>query len=500
MEKSELRLLIEEEIEKLLEISENYIAKDIGLHEMEKGILKQLLNLGLVLLEYIIKRKLTQLNNYRIELGAYKKTGTKSRNYLSLFGKLKIVRPSYWSKEKGQFFKLDEILKLPRDNYWSYNIQKMVGTNSTETDFRESIRLLNDLLDLGLSGKGSQRNVDRLGCHVEEFYDLTSYQCEEEGEHFMCSFDGKGVPKIKPALSIRGNPKERLSRGEKRGIKQMATVSVIASFTAKQSKQRGFESILLGLMGQEEPMYSLKKEEGLSIKSSKPIKQTDNKMYKNIHRRGFLADQEKAIEYGILELKARMKDSKSRFVVPIDAGIGLEKKVLSCIKKHQLKSKFAGIVLDIVHVSEYVWEAGTAIFGEHSKFRRTWVRNTLEMLLKGNVGKVIEELKLHRDKTNLTKNKKKQLDTTITYFTNHQHKMNYDWFLKKGYPISSSIVESTCKHLIKDRMEQSGMRWSSQGAQDMMDLRAVKINGDINELMDFVIKKDRKVCITKIAA
>jgi len=247
MEKSELRLLLEEEIEKLLEISEGYIIKDSGLHEMEKGILQQLLKLGLLLLEYIIKRKLSQLNNYRIELSAYKKTGTKSRNYLSLFGKLKIVRPSYWSKEKGQFFKLDELLELPRDSYWSYNIQKMVGSNSTETDFRESVRLLNDLLDLGLSGKGSQRNVDRLGCHVGEFYDLTSYQWEEEGQHFMCSFDGKGVPKIKPALSIRGNPKERLSRGEKRGVKQMATVSVIASFT---SKQRDYASILLGLMGQ----------------------------------------------------------------------------------------------------------------------------------------------------------------------------------------------------------------------------------------------------------
>jgi hypothetical protein len=72
--------------------------------------------------------------------------------------------------------------------------------------------------------------------------------------------------------------------------------------------------------------------------------------------------------------------------------------------------------------------------------------------------------------------------------------------LKKGYPISSAIVESTCKHLVKDRMEQSGMRWSSQGAQNMMDLRAVKINDNMTEFMAYVIEKDRKVNLTKRAA
>lgn len=488
MEKDELRKIVEEEINQLFTMSETYVKSEEPIHKIEKGILKQLLQIGLLLLKQIIILKLGQLSNYEINIKGYKSIGKTPRKYLSLFGELEIQRPGYWKKEEGQFYKLDEIMKMPKDTNWSYNIQQLVGTSSTETDFRESVRILNDLLQLGLSGKGSQRNVDRIGHHVEQFYDQTTYQSEEEGEYFMCGFDGKGVPKIKSALSTKGNPKERLARGEKKGVKQMATVSVVASFT---SKQRGFESILKGLLGVETRV------ENESGKSGRP---TDNGWYKNIHRRAFLADQEKAVEYGIIELKARMTNPKSRFVVPIDAGIGLEDKVLASIKKHKLKSRFDGIVLDIVHVSEYVWECGTAIFGEKSKFRRPWVKETLKLLLQGKVLQVIEELKLHRDKTTLSDNKIRQLQKTITYFTNHQHKMNYDWFLKKGYPISSSIIESTCKHLIKDRMEQSGMRWSSNGAQNMMDLRAVKINGDMNQFIDFVIEKDRKVNCFKIAA
>lgn len=491
MEKSELRIKIEEEIDKLIGLSDCYIKEEIGIHEIEKGIMSQLLSLGLLLLKYIIKGKLSKMGGYELGVKSYKSIGVKSRKYLSLFGMLKFERPGYWCKEEGQFFKLDEVLQLPRGVYWSYNIQKLVGKSSTEVDFRESVSMLNELLSLGLSGKFSERNTYRLGEYVDGFYNRSHDKLEEEGLHFMCGFDGKGVPKIKPALRIRGNPKERLSRGEKRGVKQMATVSVTASFT---SQQRTVKSIIRGLLGEE--VSELEKRSN----GSKKEKETDNRFYKNIHRRGFLADQEKAIEYGIKELKSRMTNSKSRFVVPIDAGVGLENKVLECIKKYKLKSRFDGIILDIIHVSEYIWESGTAIYGEQSKFRRPWVKRILQKILESKTEEVIEELEQHRDKTTLTDNKKKQLTKAITYFTNHKHKMNYQCFLKKGYPISSSIIESTCKHLVKDRMEQSGMRWSSKGAQNMMDLRAVKINSDMVDFINYVIEKDRKVNVFKMVA
>jgi len=491
MEKRKVEDKIREEIEKLLDLSDSYIGKDIGVHEMESGILAQLLKLGLAILKVIISQKLHQLGAYEVADEFYKSTGKKPRKYLSLFGVLTIIRPSYWSEDLGEFHKLDEHLKLPKGSYWSYNIQNLVGISSSETDYRESVGIMNALLDLGLSGKSSERNAERLGEYVDEFYDLNSYQEEEDGQFFIAGFDGKGVPKIKPALELRDNPKERLARGEKKGIKQMATVSVTSSFTPEK---RTAESIITGLMGREKTENS---QEHLKVL---PKKKTDNKMHKNIHRRAFLANQEKAIEYGIIDLKARMTNPKSRFIVPIDAGIGLEDKVLAMIKKYKLKSKFDGIVLDIVHVSEYVWDAATAIFGEKSKLRRVFVREMLEDLLKGKTEEVIEYLKQNRDKTNLTSNREKQVNKTITYFTNHKHKMNYQWFLKKGYPISSSIIESTCKHLVKDRMEQSGMRWSSSGAQNMMDLRSVKINNDMAEFIEFVIQKDRKVNLSKIAA
>ena len=42
--------------------------------------------------------------------------------------------------------------------------------------------------------------------------------------------------------------------------------------------------------------------------------------------------------------------------------------------------------------------------------------------------------------------------------------MKYDEYLAAGYPIGSGVVEGACRHLVKDRMEQTGMRWRIAGA------------------------------------
>ncbi len=56
--------------------------------------------------------------------------------------------------------------------------------------------------------------------------------------------------------------------------------------------------------------------------------------------------------------------------------------------------------------------------------------------------------------------------------------MRYDAYLAQGWPIGTGVVEGACGHLVKDRMEQAGMRWTPEGAQAILDLRAVRLNGD----------------------
>ena len=494
MEKSWIKEQLEKKFNELLALSDGYIEAPATLHEIEKGLLSQLLSIGLLLLRYIIGNKLKRSKAYEFELDGpaeCQSKGNKTRRYLSLFGWLSIERPSYWIDGIGVVYKLDEYLQLPQGSYWSYNIQELVGESASENDFRESVHLFNKLLGLDLRWESSARNAIRLGEHVEAYYKANQAEAQPEAVCFSASFDGKGVPKVKVPKAQDGNPKARRKKGEKNGTKQMATVSVTSSF---EPKQRSVEAIVNGLLGQERQP---------AVKQEQPEQAGQPKgkgWHQDIHRRAFLGDQDKAVDYGIKDIKNRIGHANSRFVVPIDAGIGLEEKVLAAVKKYGLENAFGGIILDIIHVSEYVWLAATAVFGEQSKLREPWVRDMLTDLLNSKTQKVIDDLEAIRDKTKLSKSKRAKVSTAITYFTNHKHKMDYLAFIEKGYPISSAMAESTCGHLVKERMEQSGMRWSSNGAQMVMDLRAVKLNGDIEGLMQFVIGSERKIGLRKMAA
>lgn len=457
---------------------------------MERGILDGLLKLGYELLSHVIKSKsklLSEKSDENENLKHLEKKGEKERKFLSIFGQMSIERHLRWNKTQGVYYELDELLELP-PKQWSYNLQEWVGENASENNFAESVKLLNKVLRLNLSGKSSQRNVDSLGPYVDSYYESLPKEAEKESICFSASFDGKGVPKIVEKQVREGNPKKRLSPGEKKGKKQMATVSVTSTF---YPKERTKASILKALV--ESNSGKVEKQE------EQKANQNENRWHQKIHRRAFLDNQAKAITYGLDDIRLRMVNPQSRFVVPIDGGIGLESKVLSYVKKHKMEEQFDGIIIDIIHVSEYIWDVATSLFGTESTIRTDWVRKMLEDILDSKIGLVLSDLKLIRKKGTLTASQRTQLDKTIRYLKNHGHNMDYKCFIEKGYPISSALAESTCGHLVKDRMEDSGMRWSSQGAQNMMDLRAVKLNEDMDSFMDFVVKQQRKELLNSAA-
>ena len=65
---------------------------------------------------------------------------------------------------------------------------------------------------------------------------------------------------------------------------------------------------------------------------------------------------------------------------------------------------------------------------------------------------------------------------TVGYYQRNRAYMRYEEYLVCGWPIGTGVVEGACGHLVKDRMEQAGMRWTQDGAQGVLDLRAIRLN------------------------
>jgi hypothetical protein len=58
---------------------------------------------------------------------------------------------------------------------------------------------------------------------------------------------------------------------------------------------------------------------------------------------------------------------------------------------------------------------------------------------------------------------------------NNLERMRYDEYLAAGYPIASGVIEGACRHLVKDRMERTGMRWREPSAGAMLYVRALEV-------------------------
>ena len=123
---------------------------------------------------------------------------------------------------------------------------------------------------------------------------------------------------------------------------------------------------------------------------------------------------------------------------------------------------------------------------------RKWVYEHLVSILQGRVGRVIGGLKQIRTKRNLNKTKYKALSKVIKYFENHKKWMRYNEYLKAGYPIGSGVVEATCGHTVKDRMEGSGRRWSIKGAESTLLLRSIYTSKDWHNYWQFHMLLERK--------
>ena len=129
-------------------------------------------------------------------------------------------------------------------------------------------------------------------------------------------------------------------------------------------------------------------------------------------------------------------------------------------------------ILDILHVSSYIWRAAK-VFYPQREHQEAFARDRLLRMLQGDVHKVVAGLRQMATKRRLKRKGREDIATVCGYFEKHAHRMHYDEYLAAGYPIATGVIEGACRHLVKDRMERSGMRWRLAGAQPMLHVRAV---------------------------
>jgi hypothetical protein len=458
-------------------------AERLEAHEMERGIFARILALGRTLMKlYFSRRGTGDVGAAIIETGGRvlkRSKGLFERVYFSIFGKLEVPRTRYRARAGASLFPLDRQVNLPERCY-SYVLQQMAERLDADMPFGEGSKYLEEFFGLELSESVLIDLAKDAAEEYDAYYETRRPPAaESEGEIQVVSFDGKGVPMIrKEAVKL----KARLGKGEKRQRKKEALVGV--GYTVDPNPRYAAE-LAESLV---DPEAARARREAQGVREDPPRAQ-------NIRRLARLGIPKKEVVSRIhADAERRDPEHQRPLAVLVDGAACLE-----ALAREQFTS-WAAIyfILDVIHVVEYLWGVANSLFGEKTEAGRSWVQKKLTQILEGRVGYVIGGLRQtlakgtqKKSKRKLKKTQQDSLNKAITYFENHRDLMQYDEYLAAGLPVATSIVESSCGTLVKNRMEGSGKRWGIEGADAVLKLRSLKMSND-NDLPDFTRFRARR--------
>ena len=147
------------------------------------------------------------------------------------------------------------------------------------------------------------------------------------------------------------------------------------------------------------------------------------------------------------------------------------------------------VLIDYIHVSGYLGKAAAALHPGDPATAGEWADGQLLRVLHGPAKAVAATLASVARKTRANPRKRDldltDLDRAITYLTSNCKHMRYDKALEKGWPIATGMIEGACRFVIEDRFGITGARWSPDGAETILKLRAVVVNGDLDDYMNY---------------
>lgn len=451
------------------------------IHKIEEGIFFRLLALGAIFLKEAIAQKGTGktkeiVKNKDKEIVPFHKIS--KILYKSIFGSITIFRAYYWEYRKKGIAPLNEQLNLPENNR-SYLLDKWVQAGVADQAYHKAIANIKDLFKIPISKQAQEEVTRKISKDTTVYYKKKTNLSEEEGSVIIVSTDCKGVamvPKERPE-----KPKENVRRGKgskKKGLRKDAVVTTDYSINPSPRTAEDVIETLMVVNGEKK-----------NIKKKKAHKEGP----KNKRVVATMNGKEQAFQDLADRVKARDHTESIPLFLLIDGEKALETGLLKEFKKRKWKKRIKGVCLDIIHAVEYLWEAGTVLYGEKNPKRTVWVRKKLVEILDNKIGYVIGTLRQHINKRkSLSNSKTKILKKVIRYFENHKHMMCYKKYLEQGFPIATGVIEGACGSLVKNRMDCAGMKWTKEGANAVLGMRGIKQNGYWEEYWDYFIQEEKK--------
>lgn len=396
------------------------------------------------------------------------------RGLSTVFGEVRVQRAGYGAAGVESLHPLDAELNLPSEEY-SLGVRRLAAESAAQVSFEATVARLEQETGKPIGKRQVEELVARAGVDFDGFYAQRLPAAGGTSSSILAlSADGKGVVMLprdlregtrKAAQSQGRKFDKRLAKGEKRNRKRMATVAAVYTVAPYV---RSPEQIVRTLAPHREPAAP-----------RPPVE----------HKRVW-ASLEKSPEEVLGEAFAeglRRDPKREKTWVGLVDGNATQLELLETLaRRHGIKLT---IVLDVMHVAEYLWSASTAFNEEASRRRELWVSERLLNVLRGRAAQVAAGMRRSATLRGLSADQRQTVDAAARYLLNHQHYMHYDRYLAAGMPIATGVIEGACRHLVCDRMDGAA-RWSLTGAEAVLRVRALRSSGDFEHYWTYHVAQE----------
>lgn len=402
-----------------------------------------------------------------------------SRTLESLFGTVQVERLGYGTPGQESLHPLDAALNLPKELY-AHALRKKVAAEAARSSFEEVVEALTE----HTGAQGPKRQAEALCQQAAQDFDAFYAQRRAPpqeppaaaGSIVVLTTDGKGVPMRKEALRPQTRKaaeasthklRTRLSKGEKRHRKRMATVASVYSIAPYVRSADAWVRELA-------PMHE--------VRTARRPPPQGKRVWASVRK----APQAVIAEM-FDEAHGRDPEGTRPWVVLVD---GQEHQLRLLRQEIKRRSVAVTLILDLFHVLEYLWAAAFAFHAEGSAEAELWVRTQLLALLRGRASRVAAAMRRSATGRAFTASKRAAVDKCADSLLKYRDMLRYDQYLAAGSPIGTGVIEGACRYLVKDRMERTGARWSLDGAEAVLRLRALWTNGDFEPYWTFHLHRE----------
>ncbi len=376
------------------------------------------------------------------------------------FGEVTVNRLAYRAKGRENLYLQDAALNLPEERH-SHGLRQLAAIEATRGSYEEAKAAIARASGVELGKRQVEGLARRAAVDVDDFYEHKVREPAEPTDALVISADGKGIvmrpdalrPGTKKAAAASKHKLQtRLTRGEKKDRKRMSELAVVYDV---EPVARTPADILARSKDTPKPQAPVAKAKWLTA--------------------SVVEDARDVIKGAFDEAERRDPGHLRPFVALVDGAKHQIDVITSEAKRRGIEIQ---IICDFVHVLEYLWGAARCFFEETDPAGEAFVAEKGLAILEGKAGIVAGSIRRKATTLGLDEQRRKKADECATYLKHKQRYLDYPTALAAGWPIATGVIEGACAHLVRDRFDITGARWSCEGAEAVLKLRAVRTNGD----------------------